>query len=504
MQSIDFFVEDNIVTIAPGVKAIQPKMLPDRPFSCIHIPSSVETIYPNTISCDVIYDGIPASKEQIKKYGCENIPRIAIFAKYQVDIEKMEREVFLLLPLTNDAIKGYKANHIYYRRLHQSVITSPEEDINFFKICYTMGLFTVPPKTRVEVEKAIAYIYNYGRFSNWTTLKQLEIQDVDITFIQLVLGLYRENKLFEFMPYYARMYSKCKEICKTIKRIKEQKIYDKKKELSNSYGLVDEEHISQLQLEIEELEFNRKTISFVDIQDYFLNHSFVVREGNEALEEIMPIIKEKIYSQSNFDLLQDIYEEAKRVKGEASKIFTSLEGKSGEFAYRWLENDAYENLVLGYLTNCCAKLDGAGKDIMKLSMIHPQVRTLVVYDSFQKIIGKLTAFYSLEGQYLLGNTIEVAHSFITSSKTTEKQKEALLQTFLEGLQAQVTAMDKLGYIVNEVRVGMLRNNLGEQLKQYPIEKENLLSNIRYGNYLGDASSHSLGQAILPIGKDVKR
>jgi len=504
MTSTNFFVENNIVTIASGVKVIQPKMLPDRQFSCIQIPKSVETIYPNTIFCDVIYDGIFVSKDQIQKYGCENIPRIAILTRYGLDIDKMEKEAFELLPLINDAIKGYKANYSYYRKLHQTLITSPEEDRAFFKICYTMGLFSVPPKTREEVEKAITYIYNYGRFSNWATLKQLQIQDIDITFIQLVLGLYRTDKLFEFMPYYARMYSKCKEICKIIKKIKEQKIYEKKKELEKGFAPGEKEYMLNLVQKLKELELHRKTITFEDIREYFLNHSFVVREGNEALEEIMSIIKSHIYSQGNFDILQDIYEEAKSVKEEASKIYTPLEGQTGEFTYRWLENDAYENLVLGYLTNCCAKLDGAGKDIMKLSMIHPQVRTLVVYDGFHKIIGKSTFFYSLEDKYLLGNTIEVAHSFITSSKTTEKQKETLLQAFLEGLQAQVDAMEKIGYMVEDVRVGMMRNNLKEQLLQYPIEKEKLLPNMRYGNYFGDASSHSQGQAVLPIGRNVKR
>lgn len=503
MQSTDFYIENNIVKIANGVKIIQAGVLPKRDFTCIYIPKTVEQIYPHTIDCDVTYDGINISKEEINTYGCENIPRMAAFKKYQLDFTNMAKEVFLLLPLTNDAMKGYQTNHVYYERLRQALIPHAQEDSNFFKICYTMGLFTVPSKTRIEVEEAITYIYS--KAINLDCLDELIVKDVDLTFIQLILGFYRNGKLLDFMPYYAKMYNKCKEICKIIKRIKEQKIYDMHRELDRSQLRNERPQNPNLQIELEELKKKRGVISLTDIQDYFINHSFVVREGNEALEKIMPLIKEKIYDQSSFDILQDIYEEAKKVKKEASKIFTSLKGENGEFIYRWLENDDYENLILGYLTNCCAKLNGAGEDIMRLSMTHPQVRTLVVYDSFGKIIGKSTVFYSLEGKFLLGNTIEVAHSFITSSKTTEKQKESLLQTFLNGLQAQVTAMDKIGYMVKEIRVGMLRNDLGEQIyEQYPVVNIDLLQNIQYGSYIGDASNEFIGQAILPIGKDVKR
>lgn len=498
MQLTDFYIENNVVIIARGVKVIQTGMLPNRTFSCIHIPSSVEQILPNAISCDVIYDGIFISKEEIMTYGCENIPRIATFIKYRLNYKDMPKEVFELLPLTNDAIKGYQANHSYYHQLHESI--NPGNNDIFFKLCYTIGLFTVPPKTRVEVEQAITYLYREQAISN-DSLNHLVLQDIDLTFIQLVLGLFRNHHLLEFMPYYVRMYNDCKQICKIIKKIKEQKIYDKRKELDRDFLPSEYAYAAQLLQELERLEDNRKTISFQDIRNYFLHHTFVIRDGNEALEMIMPIIKQHISSQRDFNILQDIYEEAKSVKKEASKIFTALEGKSGEFTYRWLENDDYENLILGYLTDCCAKLGGAGEGIIKVSMTHPQVRTLVVYDSFQRIIGKSTIFYSLEGKYLLGNTIEVAHSFIKSPKTTEEQKKALLQTFLEGLQAQVMAMDKLGYMVNQVRIGMRKNNLEEPLQQYPIEKENLLPNIPYGSYLGDASSPEVGQVILPIGKE---
>lgn len=502
MQVTEFMVDKDTVIIANGVKTIQPGVLPNRQFTCIYIPQSVEKIYPSTIACNVVYDGILISEEEIASYGCENIPRMATFKKYQLDFTKMEKEVFLYLPLTNDAIKGYKANQYHYRKLHQTLITSPEEDPYYFKICYTLGLFMAPPKTRGEIEKVIQYVYNYGRFSNFTTLKDLELKEVDIAFIQFILGLYKNDLLLELMPYYSKLYGDCKQIFKIIKKRKSQILYELRKEKQEMESMGQD--ATDINVRLKELEENSKCITYQDVKEYFTDYVFNIRDGNEALEAILPIAQQSIYNQNSFDILQDIYEEAKRVKSELPHIFTPLIGQYNEYTYRWLENDDYENLILGYLVNCCAKLNHTGEDIMRLSMTHPQVRTLIVYDSFHKIIGKSTVFYSIDGKYLLGNNIEVAHSFILSSKTNERQKQELLTTFLLGLQAQASAMEKLGYMVKQIRVGMLRNNLGDQLVQYPIEKKDLLPNIKYGSYIGDASNKEVGQAVLPLEKEVKR
>lgn len=502
MQVTDFFIDNSVITIKNGVQTIQSGILPINHVTCIKMPGSVQKIYPKTISCDVIYDGIFVSKNEIDQYGCQQIPRLAIFKKYQLDYNKMERETFLLLPLTNDALKGYKANHLYYRKLRQKVQCKIGTEDYFFKICYSLGFFMVPPKTRLEVEKAVSYIYDYGKFSNFVPFQNFDVKTVDMTFIQFVLGLYRNDQLFEFMPYYVKMYNDCKQICKIIKKRKVQMMYDlnKEKQEMEQQG----QDVTYIKKQLEVMNENSKCVTFGDVKDYFTNYTFEIREGNEALKAILPLAQQHIYSQRSFDILQDIYEEAKKVKVTSPSIFTPLKGQYQDFTYRWLEGDDYENLVLGYLVNCCAKLHHTGEDIMRFSMINPQVKTLVVYDSLKTIIGKSTAFYSLEGKYLLGNNIEVAHSFILSSKTTEQQKQALLQTFLKGLQAQASAMNKIGYMVNEIRVGMLRNNLADQLQQYPIEKEQLLPNIQYGSYMGDASNHEAGQAILDVEREVTK
>lgn len=497
MQVNECIVENNVAKIINGVKTIQRGILP-LSISKVIIPSTVSRIDERAVLCDALYDGILVTIEEIQNYGSENIIRIATFKKYQLDYTKLPEEVFKLLPLTNDAIKGYMANSNHYLCFRKEI---NKEFETLFKVCYTLGLFTVPDKTKEQVKLAIIEIFKYPPEKR-IGLKNIELKEVSLKFVLIVLEIFRSYKLDKFLPYYEEFYSNEKEICRTIRMRKENLVREKnkqRKELEES-----QQNTDDITKEINRLKENSKKITLDDIVTYFENYSFTIREGNEALEAIMPIVREHIPSQKSFDILQDIYEEAKSKKEEASKIFSSLEGKVDEYTYKWLESDDYLNLVLGYLVNCCAKLEHAGEDVMRYSMTNPQVRTLVVYDGFNKIIGKSTFFYSLEGKYLLGNNIEVANSFAFSHKTSEKQKEKLLETILEGLKAQITAMDKIGYIVNEVRIGMLRNNLYNQMQRFQIETNDLLPNIKYGTYIGDASNSIYGQAIIPIEKEVRK
>ena len=488
MQVNDFYVERNVAKISVGVKTIQCGILPIS-INKVEIPSSVETIIKGAIDCDTIYDGIEISKDEIAIFGSDNIIRIATLKKHQVDYSKLPYEVFTLLPLTNDAIKGYIANHKRYLELRKKVGSNFE---TLFKLSYTLGLFNVPLKTKVQIEQMIINLINYQDINDY--FKDITLKDINIAFISIVLEIYRKGEITRLLPYYKSFYENTKEIKDIIRKRKEYllSLKNKQKRMLEEQN----QNTDGISLEINQLKDQSKVLTLDDIIDYFDHYDFAIREGNEALENILPLVRKYILSQDLFDILQDIYEEARSKKGEASKIFSSTEGKYDQYYYRWLENDDYENLVLGYLVDCCAKLGHVGEDIMRYSMTRSDVRTLVVYDGMKRIIGKTTAFYSMEGKYLLCNNIEVTNSFIHSTKISEKQKEALLQTFLQGLKAQANAMELLGFMVNEIRIGMLHNNLDKQLEQYQIEKKSLLPNIKYGSYIGDASNIEFGQAIV--------
>ena len=138
-------------------------------------------------------------------------------------------------------------------------------------------------------------------------------------------------------------------------------------------------------------------------------------------------------------------------------------------------------------------------DIMVQGMINPCVKNLVVYDGKNNIIGKSTAFYNQDKKYILFNNIEMSKSFL-SNKEVENKKRKVLKAFLEGIKEQVYMMQKNNYLVEEVRIGMLRNDLEEEIikSNIPIVHKDLLDNYPYKNYSGDANNKEKGQAIIKI------
>lgn len=227
---------------------------------------------------------------------------------------------------------------------------------------------------------------------------------------------------------------------------------------------------------------------------------FMIKEENKELLEIANILGSYI-NQEYFDNIQNIYEKSKEVVKNEKQIFNNIgEKNNGRFHYAWLSGDDPVNIVLGYICDCCAKYDAAGEDIMIQSMINPSVKNLVIYDGMQNIIGKSTAYYNMKEKYIVFNNIEMQEKFIENKKTTAKQKKEVLEAILRGIKDQIKSMQEKGYEVIDVRMGMLRNDLKEEIlaKKIKIVHKNLLKNYNYKDYAGDANDEIEGQAIVKI------
>ena len=72
-------------------------------------------------------------------------------------------------------------------------------------------------------------------------------------------------------------------------------------------------------------------------------------------------------------------------------------------------------------------------------------------------------------------------------------REELFKVVLEGLTVQAKYLD-----VNEVRIGMLRNDLNRAIYELNIEikHDKLLDNCKFNNYAGDANNSVFGQALV--------
>lgn len=483
MKTDEFMIENGIVRIKKGVTTIQKGVLPNREFICIYIPNTVTKIYPFSINCDVYYNEVFISKEEIIKYGCENILRLYFFKINNVNI--IDKEVFLQMPLCVDNIKGYTTNYKIYQNLKQKL--NPTNLNNFYKLCYILGLFKFGGSILDNCIDAIIKIYQNEMINE--VLDEIECNEFNLQFSKFIIN--NSDKFDLLIPYFKELYTNFKVISNIILKRKKQIISDKNTEKLNIQN--DGLDITDITNEIEYLKKHCKDLTVEDIITYFKTNTFVIRKGNEELNKIMPILKFHIITQKDFDVIQDIYEEAILLKKLNNDIFESVMNSFEGIHYGWLDNTDVNNLILGYIVNCCAKLNHTGQEIMHLSMTNPNVRNLVILNG-DKIIGKATAYYNFKEKYLLFNTVELSYQFMFSKKTTLYEKRKVLQEIIKGIRFQITKMEEKGYSVDDIRIGMTRNDLYNEIKeQFKIENENLLENIKYGTYIGDASD---GQAII--------
>ena len=135
-------------------------------------------------------------------------------------------------------------------------------------------------------------------------------------------------------------------------------------------------------------------------------------------------------------MTRDEFEKAQNIYNFASNDseFKYVGKKVGKYTYRWLEGRDPYNLILGNLVNCCAKVGGAGEDIMVQSMVNPKIKNLVVYKG-SEIIAKTTVYKN--NDYLLCNNIEIKDSIMFSDKTTDDMLNEILDVIIKGLYSQL-------------------------------------------------------------------
>ena len=219
-----------------------------------------------------------------------------------------------------------------------------------------------------------------------------------------------------------------------------------------------------------------KDISYNDVLDFLSNNIFDVKY--EELKSIMNNIV-GVMNKDEFEKAQNYY---KYANNNSEFLYTRESFK--EYSYKWLEGRDPYNLILGNLVNCCAKVGGAGEDIMVQSMVNPKIKNLVVYKG-SEIIGKTTVYKN--NDYLLCNNIEIKDSIMFSDKTTDDMLNEILDVIIKGLYSQ------LNNEINYISIGLGNNDLEEQVvkKAIQILTYNGFPNYKYDGYRGDAKEQAL-------------
>ena len=243
--------------------------------------------------------------------------------------------------------------------------------------------------------------------------------------------------------------------------------------------------------ELSDLKKNLKDISYEDICYYINHNTFDVRDQNEKLLSVVNELAVHI-NQDEFDEIQDIYEQSKNVLKNIPSVKDDLKNN---ITYHWSKSDNPVNIILGYLVDCCAKLGATGEDIMRQSMINPDIANLIIYDENNQVLGKATAYYNSRKKYILFNNAEV--KVTKELKNSKERRREILNALLRAVDDLTKAFKKNNVNINEVRIGMGHNDLALAIKEAKIEIEldDLFDNYHYDGYIGDANGEE-GQAIL--------
>lgn len=404
-------------------------------------------------------------RKTLNKFGYENIDKIFSFKKYISDynIDKINKFEFDLLPNDIEVLKNFKSNYKkYITMLEESNI---ENNTTNFKLAFLLGIFNEGMANakiflecilRKEELSLDDIIYNYDISKYNKKLKNIFIE-------------YKNNPIYkEVIKRVLRDYNNIFKII--IKYKKNQVTKSNTEKIKLQKENLNTEEIENI-LKIQKADI--KKLSYLDLISFHKNTAFQIYEENERLKEIVLEISSYIDT-DEFDIIQDIY--SKRTKMDES-FFKNYKGKSGSLEYEWLRSDDPRNFILGYIVDCCAKINGDGEDIMIQSIVNPKIKNLVIKKD-GKIVGKTTVYFN--DTYLLCNNIEMKSNFNENKEALSLIRNALIE--------QANHLE-----VNSVNIGLENNDLINEINESDLEiiRKNLLKNYNYLNYSGDAYSEQV-------------
>lgn len=409
-----------------------------------NIYKGIETLLPKWI------DGI-----EKRKKGGQNVllPNPSIISNYSTNIK--------------DIVRYYIVENKFKELSAKIGIAENENSGSLLKACYALGLFS---DNKQESERAYNFIKD-------KLTEKLSAFDINNIFGSLRSGIPYNR---EFAKFY-------------IETFKERETF----EIEGTDITI--KMIEQFKDIADSIKNQKKQINLEDVIRFLSSQKYEYREGNGVLAMTISNYSE-FYTQRKFDELQEIFEKGKELAKNGGKIIAQTSDKEIKKAsYFWSPSDNPINLVLGHAdkASCCAKLDGAGKEIMISAVTSQDVQNLIIFDRNRNIIGKGTAYYNQEGRYILFNNAEINPTWL--QRATKEEKEEVVDAFLRAAKDQAKALNSKAEepVITKIHMGMHLNDVSKEIeaKKLKVIKEELLENKKYGYYAGDANRPE-GQVVL--------
>ncbi len=237
---------------------------------------------------------------------------------------------------------------------------------------------------------------------------------------------------------------------------------------------------------------------------FVAEHSMIVEyenveNGNELLAET---IGKYGYSQSNFEYIQEIYDQAKNIK---NKVIQS--GKSDEkypVKFRILEKDDPLGFVIGDITNCCQHINGQAESCVIDGYKNPNAGFLVFEENIldengkptedTRILAQAYVWYDPETKTICYDNIEIPSKVLSELKNNNKHvgraltSSALIEAVERSAESIMLTMNQNGVPVKRVTTGKGYNDLNNDLAQKFKLEQNPIAKLRNYSGYSDASS----------------
>lgn len=285
--------------------------------------------------------------------------------------------------------------------IKESGITYCEYIVSFFKLCYVLGVFSESTTLR---DNAV----NFIRENIISKSTGIDIHDkfdgFDLSngfnkdYAEFFMKYYNED---DFMIYVDEDGDKNDLIAASYNNYRQVKqVYPNRRLHSNrNADLLLPKHVMNAV----------RSIEYYNVDD-----------GNE---EFSYIVGRYGYNQEQFEILQEWYNKAKKIKKEEMKLFICDDEDKDGITYELLSKNDLRGAILGNITNCCQVIDGAGEECVEYGLIKPN-SGFITFNYKNKIIGQAWVWYDEINKIVCLDNIEVPHRYLEKiNENIEIQKK---------------------------------------------------------------------------------
>ena len=388
----------------------------------------------HTVDVQLIYQWIKRNKFMPHHTIIENMPVMDIDLFYKNNNCNKWGELVKLAKMTSDSNKG-----------------------TLFKLCYALGVFQESGSKR---DKAIDYVKEH-------ILGKLDEDAIHAKFD----GLDTFNKPFD--PMWADFFMKYYKDNPNFMAIEGVNLISSS---YNNFAKVREAYPNKI--------VNTNRDADVLLPEHVVKACVSVSysnvdEDNKNFADLMALYG---YSQTQFEELQMLFNEGKKIAEKDLKLFISKdEAIDKEVTYHLLEKDNPLGAVVGNITNCCQVIGGAGASCVKYGMTMPNSK-FMTFNYKKEILGQAWVWYDEKTGVVCLDNIEVPSRFLDKIKHSKELQQSLIECLKRMASNFISEMESHGLEVKKVTIGKGYNDIRDILNSNFKTDENVNRLSQYKEY----------------------